>query len=465
MNKDVTGGNLTGTVSDLVEVGRIDTVCRDLYLQRASELLRPQLGLDDYRVLQRMQVELASLPNEIRNAMGRGEWRQVKDLSAQLKSVKHDIESRRTLQELGKAVYEDEEVPLDPFSPGMQSLAGVTIRALPDIRQKGVRYLEGLAARDEGWREFYNARLAALKGVAISSDAEEETRPTSGNLMQEALEALDSGKFEKLHELAGTLEQGVPTEGEGPARAGELEGARAEDLDCTFPEESVQRGRALGLVPERAESRYQEIAHLLRFAWHPTFSHFETDQSGAMRVSLPLAEDTPAARKDRIELFALHPFVNSGGVRSMPKLVAEDLLVEDFDDPPSGADAPRSALLDALGLPRRNGVSRIQLQRALNLKGNDVVRDALGLDPFRFRLILIPPDIHARLGLRRGWGNQKLWTHFDGYMVMPGGKLQALAGGDVRFGGVYDMVGVGRNYDSDQIIARFAVVQRRRMAL
>jgi hypothetical protein len=101
----------------------------------------------------------------------------------------------------------------------------------------------------------------------------------------------------------------------------------------------------------------------------------------------------------------------------------------------------------------------------LNLRGIAVVRDELGLDPARFRLVCIPPDVHLRVGLKRGWGKQKLWTHFDGYMAMPGGKLRALAGGDVRFGGVYDMVGIGRNYDSDRIIARFAVVQRRRMAL
>lgn len=48
-------------------------------------------------------------------------------------------------------------------------------------------------------------------------------------------------------------------------------------------------------------------------------------------------------------------------------------------------------------------------------------------------------------------------------MVRRNGKLQAQAGGDVRFGGLYDLVGISREYDSDRIIARFAVVQRRRM--
>jgi hypothetical protein len=42
-------------------------------------------------------------------------------------------------------------------------------------------------------------------------------------------------------------------------------------------------------------------------------------------------------------------------------------------------------------------------------------------------------------------------------------RLQALAGGDVRYGGLYDLLGVGSDYDSERLIARFAVVHRERM--
>jgi hypothetical protein len=353
----------------------------------------------------------------------------------------------------------------------MQALAGTTMRALPELRQKGLRLLEGLKSTDAPWREFYEGRLAALKALALSTESTEEAarQPSAANLQQEAIEALDSGNFDKLQQLAGNLAEGTPAATAVGPRPGETPGAAAEgppDLEFSFPEEVVQRAGALGLVPERVESRHQEIAHLLRFAWHPTFTHYETDQSGAMRVSnLPLAADTPAGLKERIELSALHPFVTSAGIRSIPKLAGEDLLVEDFDDPADGETAPSGALLEALGLPRRSGLSRLQLEKALTRKGSAIVRDELGLDPVRFRLVCIPPDVHLRLGLKRGWGGQKLWTHFDGYMVKSDRKLLALAGGDARFGGIYDMVGIGRNYDSDRIIARFAVVQRRRMAL
>jgi hypothetical protein len=46
---------------------------------------------------------------------------------------------------------------------------------------------------------------------------------------------------------------------------------------------------------------------------------------------------------------------------------------------------------------------------------------------------------------------------------MADGRLRALAGGDARFGGPYHLVGIGRGYDSDSVMARFAVVRRERM--
>ena len=51
------------------------------------------------------------------------------------------------------------------------------------------------------------------------------------------------------------------------------------------------------------------------------------------------------------------------------------------------------------------------------------------------------------------------------HLVDPEGRprLQALVGGDVRYGGLYDLVGVSRDYDADRLIARFAVVHRERM--
>jgi hypothetical protein len=72
-------------------------------------------------------------------------------------------------------------------------------------------------------------------------------------------------------------------------------------------------------------------------------------------------------------------------------------------------------------------------------------------------------DVHIRLGEAEKWGQQPLWTHFDGYLIMTNGRLRALAGGDGRYGGLNHLLGIGRDYDSDLVMARFAVVRRERM--
>jgi hypothetical protein len=118
----------------------------------------------------------------------------------------------------------------------------------------------------------------------------------------------------------------------------------------------------------------------------------------------------------------------------------------------------------SLGLPGRRGVPRIAIEQALLTYGARILEKDLGLDPRVFRLVCVPSDVHMRLAEAEGWGQQQgrqsLWTHFDGYLIMADGRLRALAGGDVRFGGRYDLVGVGRDYDADRLLARFAVVQR-----
>jgi hypothetical protein len=176
-----------------------------------------------------------------------------------------------------------------------------------------------------------------------------------------------------------------------------------------------------------------------------------------------LPAGTPEAFRERLEMLMIHPLVNSGGARHLPTLVAEDVLVEDFPDPKEGDETPASELLAILRLPSRRGLPRIAIEQALLAHGAEVLENQLGLDPRGFRLVCIPPDVHLRLGERESWGRQPFWTHFDGYLVMADGRLRALAGGDVRYGGLYDLLGISRDYDSDRVMARFAVVRRERM--
>ena len=136
------------------------------------------------------------------------------------------------------------------------------------------------------------------------------------------------------------------------------------------------------------------------------------------------------------------------------------MLVERFVE--DDADAP-SALLALLGLPHRRGLSRAAIERAVR-RGTANACAALGLDPFTFTLGLIPFDAYVRLAPSRGWGRQPLWTHFDGYRLGPGGVLRALVGGDCRYGGADGLCGVGRDYDSAHLLARFVVLHRQRLS-
>jgi hypothetical protein len=165
-------------------------------------------------------------------------------------------------------------------------------------------------------------------------------------------------------------------------------------------------------------------------------------------------------------MFTIHPLVNSGGARYLPSLVAEDVLVEDFPDPAEGQTPAASELVKSLRLPGRRGLPRIAIEQALLMHGARILEKELGLDPRVFRLVCIPPDVYVRLGEAEGWGRQAFWTHFDGYLIRTVAgqvRLQALAGGDVRYGGLYDLMAAGRDYDSERFLARFAVVQRARM--
>lgn len=169
----------------------------------------------------------------------------------------------------------------------------------------------------------------------------------------------------------------------------------------------------------------------------------------------------PHGLKETLDLLILHPFVNSAGSRYLPRFVGEQGLVEDF---PEESSASVSDLLGALGLNRRIGLSRMEIDRALLRRGSDIVRNDLDLDPQQFRLVCIPFDFYSRLAPVQGWGKQTLWTHFDGFQIWKGRRLRALVGGDVRFGGKYDLCSISLADERENVMARFAVVRRERLA-
>ena len=243
------------------------------------------------------------------------------------------------------------------------------------------------------------------------------------------------------------------------------------DLTAPFPPQAVERSRELGLVEARtapmaelAKVREAIYAHVDQ----PVPSNPDMEREGVLRaraqaeLKLPSELDSEDARVLAGQ-FIQQIFVNSGGTRYLPSLVAETALLEDYPENES-ADAP-SKLLAALGLAKRSSLARTEIESALMRFGAEILGNRLGLDPVEFRLVCIPYDLYTRLGRERGFGKWSHWTHFDGYQFMGGNRLRALVGGDGRFGGLYDLVSISPSDARDGVYARFAVLRRARMTL
>lgn len=459
--------DIVGLISELMDIGTVDTVYRDLYVRRARSLLAGVFSIEELRQVEMAQLELATLPVSIGRALQRGDWPLVKELSSRVEAVRAAVESKRRWIDVARGVYGTTEIKLDPFSPGLLRFARIAAGELPALQARIVERLTSLERADQPWQEFYSARRRAFQQRALGVSAGATLGTASMDPRQAAHQALQTGNMSELARLADTLMAASAGPAERPRTprpaSKDVPGGASErassDLLTTFSEETVKGARRLGLAPRRLPSMV-ELASLRQYAWEPVFD----DEPGLVKVKqVPLPAGTPEAFRDRLEMLMIHPLVNSGGARHLPRLVAEDVLVEDFADPKEDEDAPASELLAILGLAHRRGLARVAIEQALLAHGADVLDKELRLDPRVFRLVCIPPDVHLRLGQREQWGRQPFWTHFDGYIVMANGRLRALAGGDVRHGGLYDLLGVGSDYDSDRLMARFAVVRRERM--
>jgi hypothetical protein len=456
----------TALTTALIEAGNIDSVYRDLYLDRARSVLAPVLSLDDFRRLEGERAALADLPLTIARALNQGKWSLVKELSERTDTLKHAIDDKASLLETARRVYDVHDVALDPFSPGLQPFTRIPQPELATVQTRVLGLLRDLERTDAAWSDFYATRRRAFEAQSHDAEPSATVSSSAPDPLDSARQALKAGDMKRLAALAEMLTTAKPgisaLPHAAPVGSAPAEGEPVHALrPVTYSSETLARARHLGLAARHVEPRI-ELASVRRYAWTPS-----SDEHGhTVAPEVPLPPGSPEGLRDGVAMFAIHPLVNSGGGRYLPTLVAEDVLIEDFPDPADGQIPAASELVKSLGLSGRRGLPRIALEHALLTHGARILEKELGLDPRVFRLVCIPPDVYVRLGEAEGWGRQPFWTHFDGYLirtVMGQVRLQALAGGDVRYGGLYQLLAVGRDYDSDRLLARFAVVQRERM--
>jgi hypothetical protein len=469
--------NTTKIVGLLVDVAKSDTVYRDLHLKRARELLSATLDEASYRALGSIATEIDDLTSRSRSAVLHQDWTQAAEVSARIETLRERQATTRNLAVLGKEVYDAEPIVFEPFSPGKhlaaQSRAGQA-ELLTQLRDA----LTSLAKLDSAASAFYEKRRSYFSALEIKVEvaAQKGTQRDRKQVEQLAMEAAERGDTAALQRLAKELQDWKES---GPVAAAAVSVPlvlrRYEcpvDLSAPFPPQVIERARELGLV-EAHTVPMSELAKVREAIYihvdQPVPSHPDMEREGVLRsralaeLGIPPELDTEDSRVLAGQ-FIQQIFVNSGGARYLPPLTVESVLWEDFAENESTADQP-SKLLTALGLAKRNGCSHAQIESALMRSGAEIVENQLGLDPVEFRLVCIPYDLYARFGRERGFGKWSHWTHLDGYQVMAGNRLRALAGGDGRFGGVWDVVSISPIDANEGNYARFAVVRRARMTL
>ena len=463
--------NTLTTVARLCEVSALDTLFKDLYLQRARALLSTVFSRGSYDAFKQNSAQIPCVEQQLRASVERSEWQRVSQLTERLRELRASVAAGSQTSKLGETVYEQAaDVPIDVFASGFNVLVGADGETLNERRNEAVSTLAALQRLDPEKSAFYGRRIADFKRLSIkgggagAAKEDKDERMDASQLQSAALSALDAGDLSKLEQMIANAAKEADTKKAAPGSpAVELtEPAElGDDLIYTFTEETLAAAAELGLTPVRTESRRQ-FAHLVPHGWQPSFRKQEVKQWSKDKISrLSFPTETSDKAREAIEFYLLNPFINSGGTRYHVCLVAEDLLLEDFPEPESNEEVS-SKLLSMLRLNSRWGLSRTEIEEALVEHGVEVV-NKLKLDPEAFRLVPIPPDLYTHMGRQRGWGQKEMWTHFDGYRVLEGGKLQALAGGDKRFGGTHDVVSFSPDYSSAKIFTRFAVVQRKRM--
>ena len=468
-DEDESGSQPTAVVGLLARAADGDTLFRDLHLLRARELLSPLFAESRYHGAAGEREEAERSLRQARIAASQRDWERVKELSSKAAALQQSLQSTQDLCTLAGSIYDAPAVAMDPFSPGVPTPRGKDARGLhADV----IDALTRLETADAARADLYKSRreaISALRPSTASPGASDKEAAASDE--RRVRLAAEHGGADELLQLAQKMLSDSPA-AESKAGPAETSGARFQPppaLADAFPQTSIDRAKALGLEPVESHVVPEVAAtvrdFLDRYGWGPATAELGRASDGVTQLRA-LARERISSRElaetaaETISLFATQVFVNSAGLRYVPLPVdTEPCLIEGF---PEGEE-PVTDLLKALALPKRRGLTRSDIEKALLLHGSSVLGESLGLDAREFRLVCIPPDIYLRAGRERGWGQRPEWTHFDGYRVLRSGQLLALVGGSSRYGGLVDFCGISATDERDNVVARFAVVRRARL--
>lgn len=456
------GGDWLREAEALVGLGRLDWGYADLYLRNAERALRHVLTEEDFRALESRHNAVPRMVEDARRAVQRGAWQEAEQLAEDALRSQRALQGEGRLLAAGAAVYGARSLSPEPAALAVAGAVSFSVSGLRSCVRELTSLLRGLAQSDGGSRSFYERRAQHFERLEFDAEEVATAGSDPAELREAALTAADAGNLQEMIRLARRAGM-TGRDSSGRARAPRPSSGWVEFLGYAFPPDAVGRAAKLGLESVAVPVRPELNAYLsCACADRPTLpaapldaGHREPEQCTCGHACPP---GVSSSLKSSLDALMVHPFVTSGGTRYLPWFGAETVLVETFREEDS---EPVTGLLEKLGIPRRRGLPRLRIEDAL-LRHGRALCEELGVDPADYRLVCIPFDVYMRIAGDFGWGRREQWTHFDGYQVTRELHLQALVGGDVRFGGADDLCGVARHYDSDRITARFALVRRKR---
>lgn len=470
-------------VSYLVTAADGDTLYRDVYLRRASEILSPIVSEPQCEAVVANRAEVDRLRAQARIAVAHQEWERVRELGTRAAALQQSLQRTQGSLAVAENVYGAPAVVLDPLSPGLLSFCRRWSQAA-QARDEVCTALAHLEREDVAMRMLYSARKGALVALSLpgratgggNGDPASSAAPSSAaDLGHQMLEAIDRGDVAALEQLTASMSRKrAPAESEsagGHAASTRRHVTVPDSLGEPIPMSAVSRAAALGLEPVEATAVEPSLASavsdfLERYAIGASPAAFERASDGIAQITRAtetagLPHEVAQSLAGTLSLLALHLTVNSAGLRYVPLSVREPVLIE---SQPEG-DERVTPLLRELDLDRRRALARNDVERALLKHGARVLVDHLGLDPLAFRLVCVPAELYARVGRERGWGMREEWTHLDGYQVLTSGRLRALVGGNARFGGLFDVCSISPDDARENTLVRLAVVRRDRLGV
>src|SRR5262249_29774946 len=155
--------NVSQTIYHLLEISKLDTLYRDLYFQRAQELMDTVLPRSTYDGIKQKMASIDSVERQLRAAVERGEWDRSRTLTESIRTIKETAAASADGMRLGKDVYDGAaDIPIDPFSRGLNVFIGGSAGKLGEWQDHAIKTLATLERADSSYsnKGFYARRGA-----------------------------------------------------------------------------------------------------------------------------------------------------------------------------------------------------------------------------------------------------------------------------------------------------------------